>query len=229
MKSIGAFRCDESNETFKEENIKMNQGKILFDSFLTPKTGTKIPVGIHSNCVVKSIEVTDKFVDLNFEDSDKRHHNKRLWEPKGSYPIEITQADGTKKKETTAEALAREERLNMSHLVKLAHIFLSESEADKLGAVYEKYLAKTATYKDFVETASSLLNSKLTSKKVNLKVIYDSDGVYSEFGRYPDYIEEYTEGQEPTLAYTPYEVSNRITKKSSNSTTIGRELDDVLA
>ncbi|WP_333640713.1 hypothetical protein [Mesotoga prima] len=169
------------------------QASIIFDEELTPKQGLKIPFGIHAACEVVSLEKGDDFVDINFRDSENKTHNKRLWSPKGNYP-----KDG----ETTAQALEREAKRSLSHIVKLMSIFLTENDIKAMPAL---------DYDPFIDKAISMLSNKLSTKKVNLKLIYDSDGVYSTFGNFPDYIEEYVEGQEPTLQYSKWELENRCT------------------
>lgn len=184
------------------------QASIIFTEDLS-SSGSKIPVGIHSNCSLVSVEKGETFYDVNFKDSEGRVNNKRLWQPKGTYPA--TNKDG-KITETTAEALAREERENMRLIVKLLHIFLGEEGlATVSGSTYDEFMAKGA----------AILNQKASSKKLNLKLIYDSVGAYSTFGKFVDYVEEYVEGQAPTLSYTPWELQNRVEKKET--ATISRE------
>lgn len=175
----------------------MYQAELIFDQELTPKAGAKIPVGIHSNCSVVKIEEgkTDKnsFVDIIFE-SDGRQLNKRLWKPKGQYP---------EPGESVADAIIREEKLNLTHLIKLLHIFLGRDSLKGISGDYDSMVTKI----------SKQLSSVLSTKTVNLKVIYDSKGQYSDLGKYCDYVEEYVEGQEPTLKFTEYESKNRVTPK----------------
>jgi hypothetical protein len=179
----------------------MYQAELIFNEELTPKLGAKIPFGIHSNCKVVSIEKgeteSNSYVDINFEDSEGRSHNKRLWQPKGSYPRD---------NESQEEALVREERRNLAHLVRLAHIFMGESRLKELSG---------NSYNEFVTKAVKLLNPTLKTKAVNLKLTYDRDGAYSEFSNYPDYIEEHVPGQEPTLQYSKWEKDNRCTPKET--------------
>lgn len=177
------------------------QASLIFETELTPKKGVKIPFGIHTACKVKGIDVTDEYVDLNFEDSEGRYNNKRLWLPKGSYPRTNKLPDGTSVIETTEEAKQREEKLNLSHVVKLLHIFLGEQGLSSI---------KASTYHEFMSKAAKALSPDvLSSKLVNLKLIYDSEGVYAVFGNFPDYVELHIEGQAPTLKYTQYEQDNR--------------------
>ena len=189
-----------------------HQASLIFKTSIAPKQGSKIPFGIHSNCKVTSIDFNPaEYLDINFEDSEGRFHNKRLWKPSGKFPAEVQLPDGTKRKETTAQALEREEALNLSHLIKLIHIFLGEAEIERFPAL---------EYDAFIKRAINLLEPSLATKQVKLKLIYDTEGMYSTFGKFPDYIELHQEGKEPTLEFSNYEKSNRCTykgKKTSDS------------
>lgn len=177
------------------------QASFIFETELTPKKGVKIPFGVHEKCKVRGIDVTDEYVDLNFEDSEGRYNNKRLWLPKGTYPKTTKLPDGSSKVETTEEARDREEKLNLAHVVKLLHIFLGKEGLSSI---------KAGSYHDFMQKAAKALSPDvLSSKLVNLKLIYDAEGVYAVFGNFPDYVELHIEGQAPTLKYTEYEQQNR--------------------
>lgn len=192
------------------------QASIIFTEDLS-SSGSKIPMGIHTNCSLESVEKGETFYDVNFKDSENRVHNKRLWQPKGLYPRKDKDGAIT---ETAAEALAREERENMRLIVKLLHIFLGEEGLTVGASSYEEFMAK----------AAAILNQKASSKKLNLKLIYDSAGVYSTFGNFVDYVEEYVEGQEPTLHFTPWELANRMERKEVPTVSRKKdELDDLLA
>jgi len=180
-----------------------HQAALIFKNDLA-STATKIPVGIHTNVAVTSVVKGDNYVDINFEDPEGRKHNKRLWAPNGNYPVT---KDGVT--ETTAQALTREEGARLAHIVKLLHIFLGEEGLAKFPAL---------DYEPFVDRAIKELTPKLSTKKVNVKLIYDSDGMYSVFGNFPDYIEEYVENQAPKLKYSKWELENRVTHKAATPT-----------
>lgn len=196
------------------------QANIIFEQELTPKKGNKIPFGIHTACKVTGVEVTPEYIDLNFEDSEGRYNNKRLWAPKGNYPRDIKQPDGTMHTETEAEAKTREEKSAITHIVKLLHIFLGEEKLAKISG---------STYQEFMENAAKALTPAiLSSKLVNLKLIYDAEGVYAVFGNYPDYVEEYVEGQAPKLKYSKWEEDNRVTPSSATpKSTVDAALNDL--
>lgn len=197
------------------------QANLLFEEELTPKRGTKIPVGIHTNCKVTSVDTTAEYVDINFEHPDGTHHNKRLWLPKGNYPRKVKNPDGSETMETVQEAVVRETRQNLSHLATVVNIFLTEDERTALKAG----LAKTPEYQDVVEQIAKKLNPTLDRKRVNLKLIADSERKYSTFGNFPDYVEEYVEGAEPKLKYSPYEVTQGLNGTAQKATS---EVDEKL-
>ena len=179
------------------------QASMIFENTVG-KTGTKIPFGIHTNCEVTSVEVGENFVDINFKDSENRTHNKRLWDANGNYPRKDKDGNFT---ETKQQAIEREETQNLAHIVKLLHIYLGDEGISKFPAL---------EYEEFIEKAIKVLTPKLASKKVNLKLIYDSEGMYSVFGNFPDYIEECVEGEEPRIKFTKWELENRCSYKGGN-------------
>lgn len=157
----------------------------------------RIPVGIHENCKVTKVETGDNFIDFYYEDQQQRSHNKRVWFPT---PDKVWPKDG----ETKVEAFERSQKEALAHVVKHLHIFLPEKDFNKFEA---------ENFEQFVEKAAKVLPKHLESKTVNLKLIYDKDGVYSTFGNYPDYIEEWSADQKCGLFYTKWERENRLESK----------------
>ncbi len=172
----------------------------IYEEYSAPKAG-KIPVGIHQAVKVVSVEADkDYIVDINFEDAQGRKQNKRLWYPKGNYPDK-------EKGETPEQAKNREARQNLAHLTRLLHIF---DGPDSL-----KKFPKGLNYESFIDEAIKVLKPKLSKKTINLKVLYDKDGVYTEiFGKFPSYMEEHIPGQEPTIEISEWEQKNRMTHKA---------------
>ena len=191
-----------------------HQASLIFNDTLKVN-GSKMGVGIHEECSVTSITVEDRYFDINFSNKAGEVHNKRLWAPNGNYPRTDKVTNVT---ETKQQAIEREEASNLSHIVKLLHIFLGEEGVAKFPAL---------EYDDFVEKAASVLNPKFASKKVNLKLIYDGDGSYSTFGNFPDYIEEWT-GSPATLKYSKWELENRLQKKEVVAPVRATNLADAL-
>lgn len=113
-----------------------------------------------------------------------------------------------KEGETPQQAFARSEKEYLAHIVKHLHIFLTDEEFNTFAA---------SDIRTFTDKAAQLLNAKKDSCALNLKLIYDTDGVFPVFGKYPDYVEKYIDGQEPTLAYTKYEREKRLTPATAKT------------
>lgn len=190
-----------------------HQASLIFNNNLKV-SNNKMPVGIHEKCTVTSLVKGDNYFDINFSNTNGEVHNKRLWNPNGNYPKMI---EGNM--ETKQEALSREEAANLSHVVKIMHIFLGEEGVAKF---------PTLDYSEFLDKAITTITPKLNTKFVNLKLIYDNDGMYSVFGNFPDYIEEWTE-EGPKLKYSKWELENRMTKKTRTTEEPGKmDLADAL-
>lgn len=177
--------------------ISLYQLGFIFDTELQPRRGAKIPFGIHSACKITSIDhKPGEYFDIHFEDAEGRYHNKRLWAPNGKYPRD---------EETVEQAKDREARERLAHLAKIMQIYFGREKMAQLPDLeYEPTIAK----------AIEMLTPVLDTKLVNLKLRYDAEGLYSQFGDYPqEYMEEHVPGQEPTLEYSPWEKSNRCTFK----------------
>lgn len=183
----------------------MYQGKLIFDAEVKTQRGIKIPFGIHTNCKVTSLVKGENYVDINFEDQEGRTHNKRLWEPNGKFP---------KQGETSAEALQRESVENLAHIVKVLHIFLGE---ESLAAI------KAETYEGFIDKAIKAVTPRLNSETVNLKLIYDAEGIYSTFGKFPDYIEKYIPEEKSKLSYSKWEKENRSEYKGEQDKSVPKQ------
>ena len=121
-----------------------------------------------------------------------------MWYPN---PDRVYPKDG----ETNEEALRRETKECMSHMTKLMYIFLDKDDVKKFEA---------PDIKTYAQESVNKLTPHISEKKVNIKVRYDKDGQYPELGgrNRPDYIEENTEGEEPSLFFSDWERTNRLTK-----------------
>ena len=163
--------------------------------------GKYMDVGIHTNVELTSIAVEDRWVDINYQNSQGETIRKRVFFPEiGS----TTPNDG----ETIADALKRRENDEFTHLVKHMRIFMSPDEIN----VFSAPDLRTAAMK-----FQAILTPRLNTKKLNLKVILDKDGKYAEVPKqaFNKYVEEYVEGQTPTLEFTTWELKNRTTRKPS--------------
>ena len=153
-----------------------------------------LPVGIHSACTFDKIQMEADHILCTFSDSNGRKISNRInWEPM------FWERDG----ETKEDAQQRATRQSLSHVVKLLHIYFPLEQIKDFSA---------PDAKTFCLKAVTMLAPVIESKKVNLKLIYNSKGTYPSFGNYPNYIEEYVEGQEVTLKYSTWELANRVEK-----------------
>lgn len=198
------------------------QASMIFENELEPKQGVKIPFGIHSNCKITSIEhKEDEYTDINFEDSEGKYHNKRLWAPKGTYPQTVTLPDGTKKTETTDQATEREGTARLMHLLRIADLLGLKDQVKQLPPM---------GYDALINRVIDIVTPGLANTRFNLKLIYDSEGMYSTFGNFPDYIELHKEGVTPSLQYSKWEKENRCERKEKSTDSKSdnsKELDDL--
>lgn len=164
------------------------QQEFTFDSE-KEETLVTIPVGIHTNVKVTKIEQGDTYIDIFFEDTLKRSTNLRVYEPSGSYP---------NKEETTEEAEKRD-------AMEKASIF------SKLCKIFDVPRVTSTDYFDYVEKCVKALTPRLSKATVNLKLIYDKDFKYSRFPKY-NFVEKFEEGVPVGLAYSDWEMANRVNK-----------------
>lgn len=162
----------------------MIQAKFYYQDVL-PNSGAKLDIAIHSGVDFLGLVKDTDFYDLKFGKNGQQIH-KRLFRP-SAMP-----KDG----ESEAEALTRSIDTNLRHVVKMLLLV----KGDEFLATFE-----AADYDDFMSKASAALNEH-KGFKVNLKVIPDNKSQkYPELGYFPNYVEAFVEGQEPTLKYSKSE------------------------
>lgn len=164
----------------------------------TGTTGKKIPYGIHTNCSLSSVNVTDSYMDFNYEDPEGRVHNKRVWFPDPTKPP--TPKDG----ESVAEAIQRDGQERAQHItLHLKHINPGD----------DSWMAVSgASLKAYADNAKRYLDLYKGDGKINLKLTLDKDLQWSEFSRFPTYLERFVDGQEPNLRFSAWELENRSPK-----------------
>jgi len=174
--------------------------------------GSKIPVGIHSKITVSSVEVGVDFIDFNYlDESSNRVNNKRVWFPKlDTIKPKVDKTTGLPA-ETLAEAFERISKNRFNHIIKHMKIFLPVEVIDAFNPPDVPTAAMRA--------AAMFTPAVLGAKKVNLKVIVDPKSGYTTFGNFTDYIEEYVEGQAPTLEFSKEERKNIAEKDNPVMTT----------
>lgn len=167
----------------------MLQAKLFHDDPQTGGGGIKVPVGIHEGTVVFSGLSTDvSWTDINFTSNDGRVIHKRLFLPTGSRLLEG---------ETIQDALDREVKQNLQHLVQVMTALLGKEVVDNFEA---------ADYRSFVAQASAQLNP-LKNTAVNLKVVPDyKEQKYPDLPRYGTYLEKHQPGVATSLKYSTKEL-----------------------
>lgn len=171
------------------------------------QTPRKLGVGTHEKCKVTSIEIGDNYIDFNYEHPESNAYgNKRVYFPDITkvYPREYTNEAGEKVMETPAMALVRDTNQKAEHLVGHAAIFLTPEQIAKIVA---------PDFPSFAKMIKAVLDPVLDTQYVNLLCIYDSDGRYSTFGNYFNYIERWEEGKPCSLQPSKWEAANRMTRK----------------
>jgi hypothetical protein len=166
---------------------------------LEDKGGSKIPVGIHTNCEVTSYEFNkaDNYYQFNYKDSEGRVHNFRKYFP------DITKMDPKyfKEGENAMEAYVRISKSRFAPLVKhYAVLFGADTISNLEAADLMSAAQKAQLYFTPLEMAKV---------KVNLKLVPTQDGKYSTFQSYNvHFIEKYEEGVPSTLSFSNNELKD---------------------
>lgn len=145
--------------------------------FKTSPGGAVLEPGIHFGVLFNGVTPDKTWLDIQFN-KDGAGIRKRMFEPTGKLPIEG---------KTAVEVKAEEENRNITLMVQVLQALLSEAELEKFGAKdYASFVAQ------FVVTAN-----KYKGAKVNLKVVVDKTGAYSDIPRGGFWVETFNEA-EPT-------------------------------
>lgn len=150
-----------------------------------PKEGTKLSAAIHEGVTFKGVEIDlseDKpFLDLNVEKEGKVH-NRRIWLSRPSDDAEDWIKEGYERNKvdltTWLSGVATEEEMKRIEVL------------DDL--------------KDYANSLVTILNSK-KGALLNIKLIPNKEGKFSEFPRYQKYVEKHIPGQPSKLKYSAYE------------------------
>jgi len=175
--------------------------KEIFDG-MNQSSGTKLQVGTHVGVDLTSVEVTDTYIDFNVK-KDDLIHNKRIYFPDGDAK--------PRENESQEAANKRDRNQRLSHIVKFLHIYCGQQAVDTLAA---------PSVKEFAKKAATLINAKKNTKKINIYLIYDSDGKYSTFPFFARYVEEHLVGKEPTIGPSDWEKEHRMTPSNSESLSV---------
>ena len=161
---------------------------------------SKLDMGIHSNCYLESVEISksksgNEFMEFIFDKKDEASYiNQRIW-----FPNDNPKAFND---ETPEEALQREVNSKLAHIVKIMKCFVSDKNAE----------ITATTFAEFCEIAKAKIEkSSFKEQALYLKVIYDKDGIYTQFPRFPNYIQKQEEGKDCKLKFSTWEKENRCT------------------
>ena len=175
--------------------IQAKNYKSTYSDNLPPKDGGTKPTesGIYYNYKLVKLDELDRRIEFRFE---KPETNSYM-----TYSIWLTSAVPL---QTEEEKLTFQNRV-VAKIGKLLYLFVPDSIADdisanSLSAYAEKAIAVISAYKD--------------STTVNLGLIYNKDGKYTEVSSYG--IEQYTKEGETRITFTEWEKKNRMTKSSGN-------------
>lgn len=161
-------------------------GKKILDA-MTP-TGSKIPVGIHEGVEISSIEIAENYVDFNYMDSVGRKLNKRIYFPDLA---KTTARDG----KTVQETFIDIEESTIGDFFTHAKIFVADDVLSNM---------EFMSVKDAALKIKALLDPLLASAKVNLVVVPDKTGIFSDVARYR-FIEKHVEGEKTKLYFSDYD------------------------
>lgn len=177
----------------------MFSSKVIREEISTQSV-SKLKPGIHDNCYLDKFEMDktqtgSEYCDIHYKRPESNETiYKRVWFPKPDAPY---QRDG----ESAQEAHQRENREFLSHVVLATDAILSGSEKD----------INAKTLKEFVTIAEQRTSKVRDKQPLRLKVIYDSDGIYSELPRFANYVEAQIEGVKQKLSFSKWELENRMT------------------
>jgi hypothetical protein len=178
------------NFSFGQINKEQNNSK---PSRLTP--------GIHLGCTLTKFGVDqtvngNQFFEYEFTKKDEnRITRRRIWFPNGKN----NPRDG----ETQDQANEREIGEKIGTLIQVLEQFVTSEDLDSISV---------SSFEQACEVVSQkLAQADTESNLLNIKLIYDSNGVYAEFPRYGKYVERFVEGQNSNLRFSKYEKENRMT------------------
>src|SRR5690606_23930279 len=119
---------------------------------------------IHEDVKLSEVELGENYIDFIFE-KDGKVANKRIWDPDINMVYPKTDKFGNE--ETPEQALVRDGKERLQHVIKIMRIFLGDDVVKTF---------QPATYRDTVKRAASMLNAAKDHSTVNIMLIYDSEG-----------------------------------------------------
>lgn len=176
------------------ENVNLFSGKSVLGARRKSTGGKKLPIGIHEGVTLEPATMGDNYFDIHVSNEAGEVQNKRIWFPDENKIY-------VKQDETFEEAVKRDTLDRLEHLVSLVEVAWDKEVAEGIQA---------GSFKEFCEIVLELVNKK-EGMKINVKLIYDKAGDYSEFPYFTPYLEKHVEGQKPTLRFSKYELEKRMT------------------
>ena len=171
-----------------------------------PSRNSKFGAGIQENAELTEVTLGEtqsgkKFLDFIFTRKETQEfHNKRVWYPGDTPRVR----DG----ETEAQAAQREVNEALEHIISIVETYLPSDKAAIMANNFE----------DFCKKAQKKLKGHFEGKKVRVKILYDQNGVYTQFAKFPPYVELQLEGQRSRLKISRWEQENRMTPADGPST-----------
>jgi len=147
----------------------------------------QFPAGIHTAVSFTGMARNQDWWELMYAKNGYTI-SKYLFAPKGKFTYED---------ETPEDAFQREMSANIDHVVHLLRIVVGDEQAARVEA---------ETYDEFMDLAAGILN-EYKGFEVNLKVTPNKKKPeYTELGKYPSYVEKYTEGRAPKIKFSKKEL-----------------------
>lgn len=164
-----------------------------------PSKRSRMSVGIHSNCYLDTVEIAKSKSNVDFMDfifvkkDDNSTTTQRIWFPNGNpQPV-----NG----ESPEQALEKEIKGKLAHIVKIMNCFVNKDSDINAGSFME-----------FCEIAKSKIEkSGYKTQPVYLKLIYDKDGIFTQFPKFPNYIQKQVDGEPCMIEISKWEKENRMT------------------
>lgn len=161
---------------------------------------TRLSPGIHTGVYLENVEITETvngkpYMEFMFVKKETNEvAPKRVWFPSDKPYIKDGEDENQAKQREVNEALG--------HIVTILECFVPSDEAE----------ITAGSFKEFCEVAAGKIKgSSFEDTPVRLKLLYDAAGVFTEFPRFPNYIERDVPGTEIKLKFSKWELANRMT------------------
>ena len=161
---------------------------------------TRLKPGIHTGVYLEEAKVTETangkpFLEFMFVKKDSNEiAPKRVWFP--------SEKPYLREGETEEQAAQREINEALGHIVTILECYVSSDESEIVAS----------SFAEFCDIAvQRIMASSFEELPVRLKLIYDSDGKFTAFPRFPNYIERDVVDKPVNLYFSKWELANRMT------------------